>query len=510
MKMKIPNLITPLIDRIKSSGTGNASRLLGVQIVEGEIQLVCAAREKDRVVINRMTQKKISKDNDAEITSFLSESLKQLKVRGKIEELILVLPASEFISKNVDVPSRDGEEIRKIVELQANRNTPYSRDELVVDYLCMQTPNEHYTNVLLIVVNRAMIERYFKAVEAAALAIDCVSIAAEGMSSPYYQLAKTSSPEEVICGIHISGEVSDLTILERKQAVFIRSIPIGARQIREKKEEASLEFLRELNKSMVAYQNQRADRPLKQVVVTGNVKELDFLKEEMRQSIPYLFASNIPVSMVPYEHYFKLTNQSKADLAHHAGTSFFEVLSCLSMRRYLMLDLTPGETKLKRRFRERGRNIISIGVTIMSFFLAFSIFLATKIYFKRSFLEKLNVVYNSTVEKTKLLEDASTQSRFLESFLQEKGKPIYVYEKIADLIGSDIYLSNFSIGSDNMVKLVGTADSLSRVFNFVTELESSGYLSGVKTNQTKSRKQGDKDVADFEIECKFMDHPEEK
>lgn len=47
----------------------------------------------------------------------------------------------------------------------------------------------------------------------------------------------------------------------------------------------------------------------------------------------------------------------------------------------------------------------------------------------------------------------------------------------------------------------GTAATMSRVFAFVTQIEESNYFSAVKTKETKTRKEGKQEVADFSVEC---------
>jgi len=42
---------------------------------------------------------------------------------------------------------------------------------------------------------------------------------------------------------------------------------------------------------------------------------------------------------------------------------------------------------------------------------------------------------------------------------------------------------------------------MSRVFSFVTQLRDSNHFASVEAKETKSRKEGKQDVADFVIEC---------
>jgi len=76
-----------------------------------------------------------------------------------------------------------------------------------------------------------------------------------------------------------------------------------------------------------------------------------------------------------------------------------------------------------------------------------------------------------------------------------------VFDKVSALIGEDMYLSRFSYDFKGKIIIAGTADSMSRVFAFVTQLEESNYFTKVKTKETKSRREGKADVADFELHC---------
>jgi Tfp pilus assembly PilM family ATPase len=474
--------------------------LLGIDLVGGHVKLVYAKEANGNVTFERVVEKKFSKDDETEIAQFLRAQLKELRVK-KERQVLCIVPSTLFIAKNVDMPSRDPEEIRKIVDLQANRYTPYSRDELVIDYLCMETPKEHYTHVLLVIMNRKLMEQYCRIFELAGLDAEQIVVAPEGMANAYHQAAGFEAANDTIGGIHIGHEVSDLTILDHGQTSFVRSIPVGADRLLKNEEGAQLEFMKELNKSVIAYQNQGTGKPIKHLMVTGVVRDLGFMEEEIRKSVPTFFASSIPIKIIPYEKDYCLGEAALRDLDRYKGTSFFEIVACLASHEKLKVDLTPKEIKVKRRLKELGRNLISVGVTVMSAFLMVSLFLVTKIYFKHTILGKLNDVNKASFSEARTLEHASTQSRFIRSFLQARGKPLYIFQEITNLIGNEVYLTNFVYENEELIRLTGTANSMSMIFNFVTSLESSEFFSNVATNQTKSRRQGGRDVADFEIEC---------
>jgi Tfp pilus assembly protein PilN len=155
--------------------------------------------------------------------------------------------------------------------------------------------------------------------------------------------------------------------------------------------------------------------------------------------------------------------------------------------------------------REGSKDIITLGVTIMSFLLIFCLFLTAKVYLKNLRKTAIEEMEESTTAEARSLEGASTKVRVLRGLLETRGKGLYVFDKLTSMITDDIYLTAFSYDRDGAVTIGGTAESMSRVYAFVTTLEESLYFKNVETKQTKTRKEGGKEVADFEISCTYAD-----
>ncbi|OGW79807.1 MAG: hypothetical protein A3G33_02860 [Omnitrophica bacterium RIFCSPLOWO2_12_FULL_44_17] len=472
--------------------------LVGIDLSGNIVKIVHAKVQGGRIVAENVVHNKFAENADDEISQFIVKTLKKFRVRTK--KAICVIPSKLLITKNVDMPSRDRNEIDKIVDLQAGRFTPYSRTEIVIDYLCMDTPEQYYTNVFLIIMHRKMVERYLKIFEKAQLDLDKVAVSSEGMGIAYHHIADTKLADTPVGGIHFSNDCSDLTIIDRQQLVFIRNIPIGLDHLKENKEWALGEFLKQLNKSMLTYQNQGVGRPIAVLVVTGLVEELDYIEKEIRESVPYVFASKIPIKMVPYQTYFSFRDGTTEGARGDGKMSFFEILSCLFSYPRLQIDLIPKEIKLKRKFQESGHDVIMIAILLFVNMFLICGFLAGKMVIKSNYLENLTQLYKKTVEESNSIRQMADRTKFLRSILESRGKGLGAFQRVTGMIGQEIYLSEFRYGNDRKIVIVGTADSMSRVFNFVTELEQSGYFESVKTNQTKSRREAGKDVADFEIE----------
>ena len=202
-------------------GSGRMTDLLAVDFTDDHLKLVHAKPLGRKVEICNVDHQRIESGSEDDYVEHLRRLVKRFKAKSR--EVICVVPARSFISKNVDMPSMDREEIRKIVDLQANRYTPYSRDEIVFDHICVDTPGQHYTNVLLIIMNRKLVEKYCRIIERAGFGLSYIRIASEGMASAYREIAKLDAESDSIGGIHIDSDNSDFMIIDRiREAGFDR------------------------------------------------------------------------------------------------------------------------------------------------------------------------------------------------------------------------------------------------------------------------------------------------
>ncbi len=477
---------------------GHLPDLVAISFSDQHLKLAHARQEGGKVVFQALASKSIEQNTDDDISLYLMEYL--AKAQALNPQVFCTIPSKFFISKNVEIPSTDRDEIAKIIDLQAGRFTPYSRDEIVIDFLLKNTEAQHYTCVLLIIINRKLVERYLRILEKARISVQQVTIASEGMSGIYTRMAEAGQEGEAVAGVHIGEDCSDLVITDKGQVIFVRNISAGAQGPHENPQTGFTEFLNELNKSLSAYQDQGIGSPVRHLVLTGAVEDLSFVRQAIQTSCPLLENAHAVIKDAAYRNYFNLSEKVSAELAAEKKVSFFEVLSSIAAGGNSQIDLTPHEAKLKRRFRQSSKDMMTLGVLVMTLFLIVSSFLAGKIYIKNILYDKLNFMHQSIGQEARGLEGTSTKNRVVRQLLENRGKGLWVFGIVSEIIDEDVYLSNFSYQENGKVGLVGTAQSMSKVFAFVTKLEESNYFNNVKAKQTKSRHEGNADVADFEIE----------
>ncbi len=499
--MKLPGTPASGLGLKKAS---KSSETILIELSDSRIKIVSLSESQGNLTVESVAQKSVVGLSDQDVAAFIAQYYKKQNIKSK--QLVCAIPSGYLISKNVDMPSSDPEEIKKIIDLQAGRYTPYSREEIVIDYLSSSKPGQHYTNVLLIIVHRKNIDRLLKISELAGLEVSRIVCASEAMALICDQVRqRILQKNSAVTGIHVAEEQIDLIFSDQGQLVFARSIPVGFRHFSAGKESADADFAKELDQSFSAYQSQGIGQPVELVAFSGLAKQLASLEGTIKSSVPYASASSLVFEMIPEEKEFHLSDEALAACKNDPEVSFFSVIASVWMLKSLKLDFVPKEVKLRKKVQEGSRDIIALGVLLMTLILLICVFLGVQIYLKKDIIKRLESINVKTSDQAKTLEQASTKSRVLRNLLDSRGKGLYVFEKISTVIGEDIYLASFSFDKDDIIKLAGTADSMSRVFAFVTELEESQYFKDVKTNSTKSRRQGQREVADFEIECTFSE-----
>lgn len=425
-----------------------------------------------------------------------------LETKSFHANVMCVLPSRFLISRNIDMPSNDREEIAKIINLQVGRFTPYSREEIVIDYLCREMEGQHYTNVLLIIVNRSVIERFYRITEKAGLAIDKVSMASEGFAKKYLE-GMPPGTQYGTAGIYIGETSTDLTIIEGKEMIFVRNLSLGAQTLMTGGDPTLTDFMTEIQKSIAAYQDEGVGRPVKKVLLSGPRELQEILKTKIipkMQDKKYNFEEGIEI--FDPKGAAVLSPEAAAEIESAGGEQpFLDLLLPAVFSSQLKVDLIPREIKLKRKVSEGAKDIVTLGIMIMSISLVLSLLLAVKIYFKNVQINQLDHLNQSSFDDARMLERVSTKTRVVRQLLELRGRGLNVFDKVTKLIGDDIYLAEFSYNNEGKLLLKGTAESMSRVFAFVTQLEESNYFSSVKTTETKTRREGKKEVADFTLEC---------
>ncbi len=431
---------------------------------------------------------------DSDISKVIRSSFKE--VGAKNPNVICVLPSQSLMTKNIEVPSRDPKEIEEIITLQSGRYTPYSREEIITDYIDIGVYRQNYTKVLIVVVPRKVIKRHFEILNGAGLEIERISISPEAISLIYPHISRAKTGNGPIGIIHTKDDSTDFTVILKNRTIFIRNFPIGVQHFLAEREKYNEKFTEEVKKSLESYQNEDIERTPNRIVLTGAAEEIENIKPVLDNTL------YIPVAVMSYLDRFSI----KRDVLNFVSTvkqiSFLDIISPLFISDELIINLVPEEVKLKKRLEARGKEIIKMGILIMAVFALVCGILMGNIHLKSTYLEKLTLKYRLTNQEAQGLEKDFSRMQIIRKYSSSRGYPLEVLNELYSVIPPDIYFNNIKFNEEEF-SIKGTSESMSKVFTLVGKMEKSKYFQNVKTKYTTKRKEEDKDFTDFQIICAF-------
>ncbi|MBU1044997.1 MAG: pilus assembly protein PilM [Candidatus Omnitrophica bacterium] len=447
---------------------------------------------KEKTIIN-LAQYSIAGVSEAEIAQMIIKAFKDFNIKNPY--VVNVVPLHLTITKNLEIPSLDVKEIKEIIDLQSGRQTPYAREEIIVDYINIGTYRQSYTKILLVIVTRAAIKKQFDVMEKAGLKIEKIVFAPEGVSRACYSQIKKEVKDSPVVIVHIDSDFTDFIVSLKGVPIFTRNIPIGVKHISADPDKSEIKFIEELKNSLETYQSEDIDKTPQLLILTGATEKIEQLEKLVIGEI------HIPIQSMPYFGLIPLS----ADLAKiptiTKKISFFNIAASALFEKNMKVSLIPEEIKLKRSFEERAQELIKMGIYIICLMLIAGSFFVTELYFKGQYLKNLKKKNSITYEEAKILEKAMEKMRIVKHYMANRGYSLEVVAAIYDILPKEIMLTNIKMDTEKKLHLKGTARAMSNVFTFVSALEASEYFSNVKTNYTTSRKKDDEDWADFGISC---------
>ncbi len=464
--------------------------VLGFNFSANTVKIVCSKVSSSKPEITGVKICNIEGLSDDQAAKAIRDAVRELKA---VKSLCSICIDSQLvITKNIEIPSIKDDEIRGIIDLQAGRYTPYSREEIIVDHINIDTYHNSYTKVLIVIVVSEIINKQLLLLTRAGLNVSKIQFAAESVGAACSKLFKLSAKPVPSIILSINNQNSDFIVIFKAKTIFCRSIPIGADNFTSDPKGAVGRFAEELKKSLDAYRSEDIEAIPNEILLIGSSNIVDTIKLEVAQGL------NIPARNILFYSGFSLPGEFlKAD----PDISLVNAISSVVTLNETMVDLRPADLKLKMAFHERSKEIIKSGIFAMLIIVIICILLLIKIYFRGVYLSKLDEQSKKISPEVTSLEKIITKNMVIKSFLVNKNRALEIISRLYEFIPETIYLKSVTVGEDSTITMKGTASAMSEVFSFVTSLENSGYFKNVKAQNTSSRKDAGKDVSDFEITC---------
>lgn len=479
------------LNKFPSFGRVQGKDLIGIDISSNNLKIVNLRFVSNKFEVSNLLSRNILGLSDEDISKVIRASLNELNI--KTNDIVDIIPSHLVITKNIEIPSINPQEIKEIIGLQAGRHTPYSREEIIVDYVDIGVYKHSYTKILLIIVARNIIKRQYEILDRAGLKLERVLLAPEGIGWSASRILKLETQESPVALIHIDESFTDFTVVFINKVIFVRNIPIGAQHLTEERERYQARFAEEIKSSLESYQSEDIESNPNSIILTGAIEDIKNLAPLLSDLL------HLPIKVISYFRNVSISNEAfnKVTLAKHL--SFFGLIACLLGQQDMKINLIPEEVKLRKSFEERGKELIKSGILVMTVFVLIFSILITKIYFSTAYLKKVDAKYTPLNKEAKKLEEDFTKLSLIKSYLSKRGFSLEVLSELYNVVSDDMQVSDIRFDEQGRFTVRGTAESMSIVFSFVEAMEKSKYFKDVKTKYTTKRKEASGDVTDFEI-----------
>jgi Tfp pilus assembly PilM family ATPase len=413
--------------------------------------------------------------------------------RGRDFIAVATVPSHLVITKNIEIPSQDPKEIKDIINLQAGRLTPYSRDEVIIDYVPIGSFRQSYTKLLLVIVSKDVVHKQLALLNEAGIQARRVVLSCEAIGGLVYHHLKLELQESPFCVIHTDATTTDFGIFLKDKQIFLRSISVGAVHLLHEKEKYLSRFIDELKKSFDAYHAEDIETSPTLAVFTGAVAGLRDLEVMM------LDAFRMPVRIVSAADFIPRGEYLSSESVNPREISMLGVLAPPFRQENAGINLVPEEIKLRMALELRGREIIKTGILVMTTLLFIFAYFMVNIYFKTEYLRRLDQKYKTLTTEAAGIEKDFTKVRIIRNYLVSRGRSLNILAELYDLTPLEIALTNIRFKDVGSFSVRGEASSMSVVFSYIGALEKSPYFKSVKTKNTSKKKVDAQEIVDFEL-----------
>ncbi len=428
--------------------------------------------------------------SDEAIAHVIATSLMELGLKSR--SAIAIVPTSLVVTRNIEVPSIDADEVRNIVVLQASRHTPYAREDIIADYINMGVYKDTYTRVLLVVTGQEKIRRQLDILTASGLRVEKMLFGPEVVSRMTDQMVDPESVEPVRGIIHVSEASTDFIVANGPRPIFVRSYPIGTRQLESGADEDRAKFVGEVVKSLEVYRTEEIEKSPSAFILTGALGSVREVK------MPLDDALRIPAQTLAYQQYLPVSQGESETARSGENASFLEVIGSLYARDDVEVDLVPEEVKSRLEFEEKSRDVIKVGVLAIILLLLVPSFLFVRVGFKGMYLDKLKRKYGPILEEARALEEDYAKVKKLKDFLERERRSLDVLQTLYAKLPDDARCIEIRYDAEGAFTAKGVARTIPEVHALNEGLRDSGLFENVGLPNPEQREDG---LVEFEIKC---------
>jgi Tfp pilus assembly PilM family ATPase len=448
--------------------------------------LHATGRPSAKTVANVLAQS-IDGQSDEDIAAWLRQACKTAGIEPRA--VLIANPSHLTTTRVFTLPSTDPVEIRDIVALQAEKHTPYTKEEILTDFRIIETDRAGYSRVLLVLSHQDIVHRALRLVEAMGWPLERVGFELEGLVG-WLALAKPELPAGVALVAELDADTTTLVAVRGQQPYFHRSLALGAAQLAQHPAEGAAKLLAEFQRSLETFDAEGTNLTIAGVVLTGCAERFPELKDRLHEGL------DLPVTVVPAMAGVTMPEGAPAP----AEPTSFASLAGLALQPST-IDLTPKALRLHRAFEARAKAVVGLACQAIGCLLLVACLIIGKALQNERTYARLHVEHQFLGEEVSAMESRLSQLALVEDWLAGRAQLLEALAGMAQRTPGAIRWDTLSYTKNEQIALKGVSEEIPKVYDFAAELRGSGLFTQVESRRVAKRKVNDKDVTEFELVC---------
>lgn len=423
------------------------------------------------------------------ISAALERIFKQIGTRKSLE-ILVCLSRNKITIRQLDLPSREPDEISQMLSLHVIRQVPYPKDEIVWSYQNLGFDGISNSHVLLAIAHRQMLRDIFNAFMALNILPDAMLMSSQGVIHYLNEVVRDKALlQDSYLVLDIDYNSSELILVSNHILRSTVVISQGAEQLKNEAERAK--FGAELKQALVVFNSEVPNSRPTRILFSGAVAALQyFIQETFSREL------NLKISFV------KTQETEDLHLLGCEDISFSAVLGFAYNKKKEDLNFSLPEARIKREIKIKTKQLLTLSICLTYILIILGALVLVKISQLESYRNKLNKRITQLKKDTGGIFDISQKINIVRQYWGAKQSVLSALYELSRACPENITITNFNWEWQKSFSLRGYASEMSDISTFVNILEKGGIFKAVETRYMRRRKSKDKEVVDFELGIK--------
>jgi len=432
----------------------------------------------------------------------LSVLLRSVVEEGLIpadSRVLISIPRNLVTVRNLQLPTTDPKELREMVNLQAVKQTPFLKDEIIADYQIVRSGIEGYTDVILVTTHRSVPNSSLKTLDDAGLQAEGIRLSTQGVLSAFLAMGGIAGEDRAatLAMVDVDSNFCDFMVVAGGQISFTKAISVGPVKLLMGGEIEIQKFTEEIQRAIEIYGNEGIGGKISKIVLSGAEIDLENLMSRLGDAL-----------QIPVEQWLlSKTSRGVPEIMDapencKGALSYSSVVGLAWNPRGAKIDLTPPEVRLRESLARKGKSLTAIGISVILLLTAVTVLVSQKLYARKEYLSELREEVAQTDKYAGEVEAMRKKIRLIGDATGFQNSSLEILSVLHRTLPPDVYLKSVTFEDGSYLVLQGVSEKMSAVFGLLSTLEKQPQFHHVKTKHiTRSARKGGQEEINFEMTC---------